>query len=504
MDETRIAAIIFSRDLVQLAERLFMLRREYFWWKCLDPGWRACYTKGRPMYPSFYDINAMMRWLPVYREAIPTCAANTIQRAHDAWRAWRESTRTFNACKAPWHAKVALKGDAREPCPGCGYTGKPGMPRYAKKGQRSAIYFTYTQFSIKNHHAIFPRKSGIAPIHVPRLMDQAINDARAPVKQTRIIPAESDGFWVEFIHDVDVIEHAVNEQNVMGIDLGMNAIATIVNNLGDQPICFSGQCKGGAKEINQWYSKEMARLQADRNRSNPRIAELQRKHPNLSRDEWTEWHGLMASTRHMAIVTGKRNRRVGKLFHVISKHIIDLAVARNIGKIIIGHNPFQKQGLDRGKRFNQEFGQLPIFRLVSMIKYKAALNGITLVEIAEAFTSKASFLDDDPVPDRQVMVKKPDGHSDMTFSGKRVARGLYVSKHGIHIHADVNAACNIVRKACPDAFTRHDMPVKLYPRRINVNINDNSKKSPDIFGWNGAGVRHHPDRVIYPHQSGSN
>ena len=479
-------------------QALYIFRKDFFWWKHLNSAWRAYYPSGNQMQLSFYDVNAMIRWLSLFRDAIPTCATNTIQRVHDAWQSWRKSMRTFNACMVPGHARLFLKTDARAPCPGCGYTGKPGMPRYARKGLRSAIYFTYTQFSIKNHHAIFPRKSGISPIHVPRLADQAINDARAPVKQIRIIPAENDGFWVEFVHDVTIMNHDLDEQNVMGIDLGMNAIVTVANNLGDQPICFNGQCKGGAKEINQWYNKEMARLQADRARSNPRLAELQRKHPNLSRDEWREWHDLMAATKRMAIVTGKRNRRIGKIFHVISKQVIDLAVACHIGKIIIGHNPFQKQGLDRGKRFNQAFGQLPIFKLVSMIRYKAELHGIAVVETVEAFTSKASFLDNDPVPDRDAAGKTPDGHSSATFSGKRVKRGLYVSKHGICIHADVNAACNIMRRACPDAFVMHGMPVKLYPRRINVSVHEKITKSLDIFGWNGAGVRHHPDLVYNP------
>jgi len=75
---------------------------------------------------------------------------------------------------------------------------------------------------------------------------------------------------------------------------------------------------------------------------------------------------------------------------------------------------------------------------------------------------------------------------------------LYVSKHGVHIHADVNAAYNILRKACPDAFTRKGIPVKLYPRRIDIDIHENRKTSPDIFGWNGAGARHHPQLFSNP------
>ena len=41
--------------------------------------------------------------------------------------------------------------------------------------------------------------------------------------------------------------------------------------------------------------------------------------------------------------------------------------------------------------------------------------------------------------------KKPRKYSH--FSGKRVHRGLYVSKNGTQIHADLNGALNILRKA---------------------------------------------------------
>jgi len=97
--------------------------------------------------------------------------------------------------------------------------------------------------------------------------------------------------------------------------------------------------------------------------------------------------------------------------------------------------------------------------------------------------SMVSFLEGNPKPDRKIT---------------RIKRGLYVSKNGIHIHADVNGAYNIMRKVCSDAFTKKDVPVKLYLRRIDVSINEIRKKSPDIFGWNGVGARHHPKPVYTP------
>ncbi len=53
---------------------------------------------------------------------------------------------------------------------------------------------------------------------------------------------------------------------------------------------------------------------------------------------------------------------------------------------------------------------------------------------------RASFLDGDKMP------KKYDKEAKPIYSGKRIKRGLYRSKDGTLINADVNGAYNILRK----------------------------------------------------------
>ena len=64
----------------------------------------------------------------------------------------------------------------------------------------------------------------------------------------------------------------------------------------------------------------------------------------------------------------------------------------------------------------------------------------------ESYTSKASFLDGDIIP----VYGKTDAQAD--FSGKRVHRGLYRTKEGTVLNADINGSANILRKCVPDAF----------------------------------------------------
>lgn len=65
----------------------------------------------------------------------------------------------------------------------------------------------------------------------------------------------------------------------------------------------------------------------------------------------------------------------------------------------------------------------------------------------ESYTSKASFLDLDPLP-----VYGEEGADKIKFSGKCVSRGLYISGTGQEINADVNGSGNIMRKALPNVF----------------------------------------------------
>ena len=76
--------------------------------------------------------------------------------------------------------------------------------------------------------------------------------------------------------------------------------------------------------------------------------------------------------------------------------------------------------------------------------YKAKLVGIKVIINEESYSSKASFLDLDKIPNYSQGVKHK-------FSGKRIKRGLYKSKNGLLINADLNGSYNILRKAVPNA-----------------------------------------------------
>ena len=103
-------------------------------------------------------------------------------------------------------------------------------------------------------------------------------------------------------------------------------------------------------------------------------------------------------SRRLERLTTQRTRRIDHYLHTASRRIIDLLMAEGIGTLVIGKNPLWKQGINLGRRTNQQFVALPHARFIEMLTYKAELVGVTVIVTEESYTSKASFLDADPLP----------------------------------------------------------------------------------------------------------
>jgi putative transposase len=74
----------------------------------------------------------------------------------------------------------------------------------------------------------------------------------------------------------------------------------------------------------------------------------------------------------------------------------------------------------------------------------------------ESYTSKCSFLDLEPMGKQEI------------HAGKRIKRGLFRARDGRCINADINGACNIMRKVVPDAFGNGIGGVVDHPVRMTL------------------------------------
>ena len=246
----------------------------------------------------------------------------------------------------------------------------------------------------------------------------------------------------------------VKSDSIAAIDLGLNNIMAVV--FQNQRILFDGK---QLKKINHRFNKNLAKLQSKKsillNRLDKVNKELDNKmvvslfYYELNSDvlfNEEKYKKLINKRNHLeneinnlkikiAKLFQRKNNRLKYCLHKLSRDLIELMVSNGISKIVIGYNKKWKQDINLGKRNNQNFVQIPFKTLIDYITYKAEEYGIVIQLQEESYTSKCSFLDDEEVCKHEI------------YAGKRVKRGLFRSKKGYEIHADINAAYNIAKKA---------------------------------------------------------
>ena len=299
------------------------------------------------------------------------------------------------------------------------FTGKPKMPKY-KKCSHHIVTMT------NQDCVIYETEEGSTYLKFPKTKEK-LNIAfpeDAVLKEVKIKPYYSD-YEIIMVYEQNTEKEEVLRPYAAGIDQGVENIIAFVGNDGETPILYKG---GAIKAMNQSYNKAKAKY----------TGILMKGHDPKT---------VSVHTERLSAVERKRSAFLRDEMQKISTHLIRECVRRNIGTIVIGKSTQWKTESGMSKKSNQEFVQIPHSTLVWMIRYKAERYGITVIDQEESYTSKASFLDHDEIPvygDKEKHV----------FSGKRISRGLYRSKEGTVISADINAASNILRKAMPDAFSR--------------------------------------------------
>jgi putative transposase len=156
-------------------------------------------------------------------------------------------------------------------------------------------------------------------------------------------------------------------------------------------------------------------------------------------------------------LTNKRNNKIKHYLHCASKYVLNYCLTNDISKVIIGNNKNWKQGVNIGKRNNQNFVSIPYSTLIEQLKYKCLLNGIEVVVTEESYTSKCSFVHSEPMEHKQ------------KYLGNRIKRGVY-KVGNLCYNADVNGALNIIRKVVP-TFSIRDYGIEgvvVHPIKVTL------------------------------------
>lgn len=325
----------------------------------------------------------------------------------------------------------------------------PKPPGYARRA--ATTYIGRNGFKVDKGQIIFAADC-ISPVQTNLDCSQPYNAKAGEnvVNEVRIVPMGSC-FVIEVIYDLGRLDATKNTSTAssdavmldpnrkIGIDLGINNLLTIVSNQPElKPVLIRGK---HIKSLNAWYNKRAAQLRS------------------------------AGQYRHLQAVGFKRHRRIKDTLHRASHFVQRYCLDNDIGTVVIGRNQGWKQEVNIGKVNNQKFVSIPHSVLIEQLKYKLKQYGIEVIVHEESYTSKASALDNDAMPDEPVtMGPRP------VFSGSRVKRGLYKASSGL-INADVNGALNILRKATGDAlgpacrgvvFTPTSLTLGASPKRSDV------------------------------------
>ena len=345
-------------------------------------------------YINYNEMNRLMKSHQAYK-AMPAKVSQQILMVLDKnWKSFFEAVKAY-------------KIDSSK------FPGRPKLPKYKDKAKgRNILIYTIQAISSKQ------LKKGIIKLSGTEILIKTkVNPAQ--ICQVRLVP-KCDSYVIEVIYN-EPESTVSNDILEASIDLGLNNLVALTSNQpGFIPLLINGR---PLKSINQFYNKRCSHLQSQlkgSRKSSPRIQRL----------------------------TRCRHQKVDNYLHHASRLIIGILVAKQIGTLVIGKNAQWKTEIDLGKQTNQNFVGIPHARLIEMIEYKAGLVGMKVIVQEESYTSRSNFLNLDPIP-----VYGHTGADDVTFSGKRIKRGLYRTSIGQLINSDVNASYNILRKAIPNAFS---------------------------------------------------
>ena len=308
------------------------------------------------------------------------------------------------------------------------FTGEPRFPKYAKSSEIS--------FDITNQDAVIycNEAESLNFLKLPKtkirlnLGNLDIKD-NMKLKEVTIKPFY-DTYKICLVFEINNESNeskALNKAKVLGIDLGVDNIVSTSNNCGLFPFVIKGNA---IKSRNQWYNKLLAKY----------TSQL-----SISTNKGTKESKY--TSKRIQKLNMYRNNYVNDKYNKIASYIVKYCQSNDIGTIVIGKNDQWKSEIDMQKKDKQNFVNISHSVLVNKIKMIAMSIGIDVIEQEESYTSKASFLDNDDIPnyEKDKKDKKTTSYK-YNFSGKRIKRGLYKTKDSILINADVNGASNIIRK----------------------------------------------------------
>lgn len=287
------------------------------------------------------------------------------------------------------------------------------LPRYLPKDSYSALVIAFVR--LNGNKLVVPYSQSYKKCHKPIeiRIPPLLQDKK--IKQIKIIPKYNARFFeIQYTYEVSEGQRKLDTNNALAIDLGINNLCTCVTSAGTSFIIDGKKLKS----INQGFCKSLSKVQSVYDKQNVKSGKVKQR------------------------LIMKHNNALNDYISKTARYVVNYCLSKNIGNIVVGYNETFQKNVNLGRKTNQTFCNLPFGILRNKLEYMCKLEGINFVKQEESYTSKASFFDKDIIPTYNY-----DNPQEYTFSGKRVKRGLYVTKNNYRFNADINGALNIMRKS---------------------------------------------------------
>lgn len=370
---------------------------------------------------------------------------NAIRKVIAAWEGYFESLKQYRINPA-------------------GYTGKPKIPGY-KNTEESTAWFSKQVAKLKE-------EDGKSYLQFVNQKERFCIGKASIYKGLQYVKTEIKLVYgrycllVTFDDKVKAVEPPANPERILGLDPGVSNFLGVANNFGAVPFVIKG---GAVKSVNQRFNKRRSAL----------LSVLTKGSDSQHSVKYSE---------QLNTLSKKRDSFMCDYFYKCAWYICRYAQAAGVEVILMGHNEGQKQEVTLGDKNNQHFVAIPYLKFITVLKTVAAKCGIAVVIREESYTSRASLLDMDDIP-----TYKQGDDTKYQFSGKRIHRGLYKSRNGTVMNADINGASNILRKEYTHAFDNVKDFTYLYETTFAIGYKDlyNNAKAmderPDGYRYHKAG-----------------
>lgn len=238
-------------------------------------------------------------------------------------------------------------------------------------------------------------------------------------------------------YEEELKTNSSNRKYSMGIDPGIcNHITLVSNNPKSTPLLIKNRAINNITSHNRYSLRRL-----DKKISSLRNSRLFGK----------EFYNLKSIKEY---INCKRKNILNNEINKITSRIVNYCKKFDIGVIYFGRNIDMKKGnKNMGRRFNKKIMSFPHYSLLNNLKYKCLVNGITILDQEESYTSKFSCINTKyDIWNYDYKSNKPTD-TILKEQGVRGKRGLYRdATTGVCMNSDVNGAFNIMNKGMKEYF----------------------------------------------------